>query len=100
MNFHAKQQLVLVPGPLCDAQAWWDQIAGRAQYRRLPGRRPHALGFDGRDRADILHEIVYERFALAGLSMGGYVALEIFRQAGRASHPTGAARYDRAGQAG
>ena len=31
--------------------------------------------------ADILSEAPFERFALAGLSMGGYVALEMFRQA-------------------
>jgi pimeloyl-ACP methyl ester carboxylesterase len=31
--------------------------------------------------ADVLREAPFERFALAGLSMGGYVALEIMRQA-------------------
>jgi pimeloyl-ACP methyl ester carboxylesterase len=31
--------------------------------------------------ADVLREAPFERFAVAGLSMGGYVALEIVRQA-------------------
>jgi pimeloyl-ACP methyl ester carboxylesterase len=31
--------------------------------------------------ADVLRDAPFERFALAGLSMGGYVALEIMRQA-------------------
>jgi pimeloyl-ACP methyl ester carboxylesterase len=31
--------------------------------------------------ADVLRDAPFERFALAGLSMGGYIALEIMRQA-------------------
>src|SRR5262249_45325492 len=31
--------------------------------------------------ADVLRDAPFERFALAGLSMGGYIALEVMRQA-------------------
>jgi pimeloyl-ACP methyl ester carboxylesterase len=72
--------IVLLPGLLCDAALWQPQI--------------EALGhqFDCRvadlTQADSMAELARavlewapESFALAGLSMGGYVALEIMRQA-------------------
>lgn len=71
--------LLLVPGLLCDAALW----------------RPLGLGMDGRPvrvvdvslapslerMARMILAAAPPRFALAGLSMGGYVALEICRQA-------------------
>ncbi len=81
MNFPAKQQLVLVPGLLCDARMWREQVEGLADTADCwvadHTRSDSMAGL----AADILREIPFERFALAGLSMGGYVALEIFRQA-------------------
>ena len=73
--------LVLVPGLLCDERLWRHQAADLAD---LAGRVliPDVTGHDsvaGIAR-DILHDAP-ERFALAGLSMGGYVSLEIMRQA-------------------
>ena len=73
--------LVLVPGLLCDALLWQPQIAALgdladcwvADHRRCTSMSAIA--------ADILADVPFSRFALAGLSMGGYVALEIMRVA-------------------
>jgi len=73
--------LVLVPGLLCDALLWQPQIAalGAAadcwvgDHTRSETMREVA--------ADVLAAAPFERFALAGLSMGGYVAMEMIRQA-------------------
>ena len=72
--------LVLVPGLLCSAALFAPQVAQL-------GRDRHVIVAD-HTRADRMAEIATgilaaspERFALAGLSMGGYVALEIVRQA-------------------
>jgi pimeloyl-ACP methyl ester carboxylesterase len=70
--------LLLLPGLLCDARLWRDVIAG------LPVRSHVAdLTQDGSMPAMAQKALAAAppRFALAGLSMGGYVALEIMRQA-------------------
>src|SRR3979411_24952 len=54
---------------------------GACRSRGLPGRRPQPLGNDERSRRRRAAGGPFEKFALAGLSMGGYVALEIMRQA-------------------
>ncbi len=72
--------LLLLPGLLCDARLWRDpvallgdavsaQVADLAQDDTLGAMARRALA------------AAPPRFALAGLSMGGYVALEILRQA-------------------
>ncbi len=72
--------LLLLPGQLCDQRLWRDPAALLAdvaepifgdlsQDSAIPDMAARALKF------------APERFALAGLSMGGYVALEIMRQA-------------------
>ncbi len=74
--------LLLLPGLLCDARLWRDQVAALgAEWRcvvadlthddNLPAMANRALAAVG-DAQDL---------AIAGLSMGGYVALEIMRQA-------------------
>lgn len=73
--------LVLVPGLLCDRRLWRHQAEGLAD---LAGRIlvPDVTG--GESVAEMAHGILEaapERFSLAGLSMGGYVALEVMRQA-------------------
>jgi pimeloyl-ACP methyl ester carboxylesterase len=70
-----------VPGLLCDERLWRHQAGGLAD---LAGRVliPDVTGEDtvaGMARGIL--EAAPERFALAGLSMGGYVSLEIMRQA-------------------
>ena len=73
--------LVLIPGLLCDERLWRHQAEGLADLAD-PVLIPDVTGRDSVEgmARDIL-EASPERFALAGLSMGGYVALEIMRQA-------------------
>ena len=78
-----KSRLVLVPGLLCDAQLW------RAQVERLSevadiwvADHTQSETMAGVAR-DVLADAPFESFALAGLSMGGYICLEMMRQAPR-----------------
>jgi pimeloyl-ACP methyl ester carboxylesterase len=77
----AGQPLVLIPGLLCDALLWRPQVSALADVAHCwvadHTRSDTMNGVAG----DILRDIPFERFALAGLSMGGYIALEIMRQA-------------------
>ena len=70
-----------MPGLLCDERLWRHQAGGLAD---LAGRIliPNVTGEDiVAGMAHGILEAAPERFALAGLSMGGYVSLEIMRQA-------------------
>jgi pimeloyl-ACP methyl ester carboxylesterase len=75
-----RQELVLLPGLLCDAALWRPQIEalGDVVSCRVADLTRHD-SMDEMARA-VLAEAP-DRFALAGLSMGGYVAQEIMRQA-------------------
>jgi pimeloyl-ACP methyl ester carboxylesterase len=76
-----KQPLILLPGLLCDAALWEPQLSDLAD----------AADFFVADlteqetmqdmAASVLRDSPWKEFALAGLSMGGYVAQEIVRQA-------------------
>jgi pimeloyl-ACP methyl ester carboxylesterase len=73
--------LVLLPGLLCDRALWEPQIAALSD-----ASVPWVADLTRDDSfpsmaTRILAEAPAERFALAGLSMGGYVAMEIMRQA-------------------
>ena len=73
--------LVLLPGLLCDAAVWRDTIAalgGRARCWVADLTRDDTMTTMARR---VLAECPFERFALAGFSMGGYVAMELWRQA-------------------
>lgn len=73
--------LVLVPGLLCDAILWRAQaehLAGVAEVWVADHTRSDTMAGVARD---VLTDAPFEDFALAGLSMGGYVSLEIMRQA-------------------
>lgn len=76
--------LVLLPGLICDERLWRDVISGldcRAMVADLT-QDDSIAAMAARTLA-----AAPARFALAGLSMGGYVALEIMRQApGRVTH--------------
>jgi pimeloyl-ACP methyl ester carboxylesterase len=75
-----KTPLVLLPGLLCDTALWRDQIDDLSDIARITVgdlTRDDQLGPMARR---VLDESP-ESFALAGLSMGGYVAMEIVRQA-------------------
>lgn len=72
--------LILLPGMLCNADLWREQIA------RFSG--DVEIGVPDLTQDDTIAamaarvlEAAPDRFALAGLSMGGYVAFEILRQA-------------------
>lgn len=71
--------LILVPGLLCDAALWRHQarhLADIADIRIAETRRDDTIA----GMAQRLLAGAPDRFALAGLSMGGYVALETMRQ--------------------
>lgn len=75
-----KANLVLVPGLLCTKRLWAAQIDGLADIAEITVAT--------HDKDDTIAAIARralaeapERFALAGLSMGGYVAFEMWRQA-------------------
>ena len=72
--------LVLVPGLLTDERLWSHQINALSDLATpLVANVPTSDSVRGMAR-DIL-EWAPENFALVGLSMGGYIALEIMRQA-------------------
>jgi len=76
-----KLGLVLVPGLLCDALLWTRQIeALGAEFKCWVADHTRSETMAG-VAADVLRDAPFERFALAGLSMGGYISLEIMRQA-------------------
>ncbi len=75
-----KIPLILVPGLLCDEALWEDQAAALDQVAT-------SMVFDSHMHHDSIGKIADSivaqapaRFALAGLSMGGYIALEICRK--------------------
>ena len=75
--------LVLVPGLLCDAQLWRAQVehlADVAETWVADHTRSDTMAGVARD---VLADAPFKEFALAGLSMGGYISLEIMRQAPR-----------------
>lgn len=73
--------LVLIPGLLCDSRLWRHQAEHLADVAD-PIQVPEVRGQDTvQGMAREVLEAAPERFALAGLSMGGYVALEVVRQA-------------------
>ena len=75
-----KVPLVLLPGLLCDEALWRHQSETLADLADIV-----VADLTGEDQAGAAAQQVIanapEEFALAGLSMGGYVALEIMRQA-------------------
>jgi pimeloyl-ACP methyl ester carboxylesterase len=76
-----KQPLILLPGLLCDAALWEPQLSGLADIADffVADLTEHESMQDM--AASVLRDSPWKEFALAGLSMGGYVAQEIVRQA-------------------
>jgi pimeloyl-ACP methyl ester carboxylesterase len=72
--------LVLLPGMMCDARLYAPQIAAFSATRPV-----HCAPIGAHDSMQALARDVLEnappRFALAGLSMGGIVAMEVMAQA-------------------
>ncbi|MBE0615941.1 MAG: alpha/beta fold hydrolase [Burkholderiales bacterium] len=76
-----KFPLVLIPGLLCDTQLWQSQVADLADIADIwIADHTRSDTMDGVAR-DVLADAPFASFALAGLSMGGYIALEIMRRA-------------------
>ena len=71
--------LLLLPGLLCDARLWRDQVAGLADIA-APVVADLTLDSDVAAMAARAAGLIEGPFAVAGLSMGGYVALEVMRQ--------------------
>jgi pimeloyl-ACP methyl ester carboxylesterase len=74
------ETLVLIPGLACTSRLYEPQIAALSQGRTIVVA-DHTRDDSIRDIAARLLQDAPERFSLAGLSMGGYVALEVMRQA-------------------
>ncbi|MFC7785493.1 alpha/beta fold hydrolase [Rossellomorea sp. GCM10028870] len=75
-----KEALVLLPGTLCDERLWEHQLEHLTDVSD-----PSVSMLTGADTIEGMAESVLkhapERFALAGLSLGGIVAMEVIRQA-------------------
>ncbi len=78
-----KTALVLVPGLLCDAQLWRSQVENLADIADIWIADHTRSGTMAGVARDVLADAPFPNFALAGLSMGGYIAFEIMRQAAR-----------------
>ena len=78
---NAVTPVVFFPGLLCDPRLWAAQVeglGGKAKTWVADFRRDDSIaGMASR----ALAEIPFPTFSLAGLSMGGYVAMEVMRQA-------------------
>jgi pimeloyl-ACP methyl ester carboxylesterase len=76
----AIQNLVLIPGSLCDARVWRNQARDLADVADV--FIPNLHGHDAlASMAEAVLAEAPDRFALAGFSMGGRVALEMVRRA-------------------
>jgi pimeloyl-ACP methyl ester carboxylesterase len=76
-----KTKLVVVPGLLCDARLWSAQLEHLSDIAEMwVADHTRSTTMAGIAR-DVLRDAPFGKFALAGLSMGGYISLEIMRQA-------------------
>lgn len=75
-----RPSLLLLPGLLCDARLWRDQVEGLADLADITVPDLTLDDSVGAMAARVLAQAP-ARFALGALSMGGYVAFEILRQA-------------------
>lgn len=75
-----REPLLLLPGLLCDARLWREQVAALADIAE-----PVVADLTRDDSIDAMAAralaLMPERFSLAGLSMGGYVAFALLRLA-------------------
>lgn len=71
---------MLVPGLLCDAQLYGPQVAALSDVANITVADVTGSASLG-EMAEAVLEATPGRFALAGLSMGGYVCFEVWRRA-------------------
>ncbi|MGH1576315.1 alpha/beta fold hydrolase [Planktotalea sp.] len=74
------EPVVFLPGMMCDARLFGPQIAELSAFRAVTCA-PISQGERIEEIASELLDILPAKFALAGLSMGGIVAMEILRRA-------------------
>jgi len=75
------EHLVLLPGMMCDGRLWAEQIDGLKDFCASITVADITSADSIETIAQSVLEKVPDQFALAGLSMGGIVAFEIWRQA-------------------
>ena len=74
------EHLLLLPGMMCDARLWQPQMAALT----IPCHVPDTTAADNfPDMADAILADAPPSFAVAGLSMGGILAFELWRRAPR-----------------
>jgi len=73
--------LFLLPGLLSDARLWQHQMAGLSDIAHVSVADLSGADTIAALASAALSQAPSKRFALGGLSMGGYVALEMMRQA-------------------
>ena len=76
----AGKNVLLLPGMMCDTRLWRHQVAALAAANSVEVAEITGAASINDIAVGIL-AAAPERFALAGLSMGGIVALEMWRQA-------------------
>lgn len=76
-----KQALVLIPGLLCDRALWLPQVHAMSDVAECWVSPPPSENTMEAMAHAVLRDVPFDCFALAGLSMGGYVCMEIMRQA-------------------
>ena len=75
-----REPLVLLPGMMCDARVFGPQLAALSKEMAVTVA-PITQGERIEEIASGLLDLLPRRFALAGLSLGGIVAMEILRRA-------------------
>jgi pimeloyl-ACP methyl ester carboxylesterase len=73
-----RAELILIPGLLNDADLWHDQVLGLSEIATCQVA-DITKGTTLRELAEGVLANAPERFALAGFSLGGYVAQEVTR---------------------
>ena len=76
-----RPHLLLLPGLLCDARLWQYQAAALAATAHVSVADVSDEDSIAAMASAVLAQAPADEFALAGFSLGGYVALEILRQA-------------------
>jgi len=76
----AKPNLLLIPGLLCSPALWTEQVRALNDIADI-GVADHTRHASLPEIAEAILAEAPPRFALAGLSMGGYIAYEIIRRA-------------------
>lgn len=79
-GWYMKEPVVLLPGMMCDARLFLSQLLPLSRDRAV-SVAPISQGDRVEEIASTLLDQLPLRFALAGLSMGGIVAMEILRRA-------------------